>query len=354
MKGFERKEMKERSMGRRSRGVLWGAVLCGVLVLTGCGSKGLAGDEAAQPAPSLAVSESVSYDSASTWSGSGGGGMDAGSYQEEGVAVKTEEADVPADSPADGLGAADSSRKLIRTVDMTVETREFEAFMGSLERQVEELSGYIESMETYNGSGYSSGLADRHSSLTIRIPKEKLRDFLNLVSEACNVVRRSENVEDVTLTYVDMESRKEMLSVEQERLLSLLERAESIEDIITIESRLSEVRYQIESMESRLRTFDNQVDYSTVNLNVNEVRELTPVEERSVFERMGDGFADSLKRIGNGAVEAGVWFVSSLPFLFVWAAVIALLAWFAGRMAKRSRKKKGQDQEKQEEKSNHL
>ena len=67
--------------------------------------------------------------------------------------------------------------------------------------------------------------------------------------------------------------------------------------IITLEDRMSTVRYQLESMESQLRTYDNMVDYSTVHMNIQEVKELTPVieEEETAWERFVNGFKESLK-----------------------------------------------------------
>lgn len=136
---------------------------------------------------------------------------------------------------------------------------------------------------------------------------------------------RSENVQDVTLTYVDLQSHRDALQTEQERLLQLLEQAESIEDIITIEQRLSDVRYQLESMESQLRSYDNQVDYSTVYLYIDEVEVYTPVEEETTWERISAGFMDSLKSIGEGIKEAAIWFVIHIPYLVIWAIVIVII-----------------------------
>lgn len=105
-------------------------------------------------------------------------------------------------------------------------------------------------------------------------------------------------------------------------LLELLEQAETIDDIITIESRLSDVRYQIESMESQLRTFDNQVSYSTVYLYIDEVKTYTQTEEQTRLQRMAGGFVNSLKGIGNGFLDFCVSFVIALPYLVVWAVII--------------------------------
>lgn len=231
-------------------------------------------------------------------------------------------------------------RKLIKTVDMNVETKEYDKLMTELKDKVSELGGYIERMDTYNGSSYSHYRSSRSASLTIRVPKDKLNSFVDTVSGISNVVRRSDNVEDVTLSYVDMESRRNTLKTEQERLLTLLAQAESIDDIITIEDRLSTVRYHLESMESQLRTIDNQVDYSTVYLDISEVQELTPVQEQTAFERIVEGFVESLHDIGDGAVEFAIWFIVNIPYFVVWGVIIAAIVVIVKVCRKRSRAKK--------------
>lgn len=247
-----------------------------------------------------------------------------------------------------------SQRKLIKTVNMNVETQEYETLMTNLENRVKELGGYIQNLDSYNGSNYGynfsgsykSGSTRRYANLTIRIPQQKLDDFVGSISDLANVVTRRESVEDVTLQYVDLQSHKESLQVEQKRLLALLERAETLEDIITLENRLTSVRYQIESMESSLRTFDDQVDYSTVQLRVDEVEVYTPVEvkEETAWERMVNGFLESLTDVRDGAVNFGIWFVVHIPYLVIWAIVITAIVMIIkkirrGKKAKREKKK---------------
>lgn len=215
------------------------------------------------------------------------------------------------------IQAYQGERKLIRRVNMDLETKEFDQVISSLENEVSALGGYIESMNTYNGSSYTSHRETRYADMTVRVPQELLDGFLETVSGLSNVTWRSDNVEDVTLEYVDMESRRNALVTEQDRLLELLEQAQTVEDIITIESRLSEVRYEIESMESQLRTYDNLVDYSTVYLNISEVEIFTPTQEESIWERISGGFMDSLENIGKGFQEFFVGFLINLPYLLV-------------------------------------
>lgn len=230
-------------------------------------------------------------------------------------------------------------RKLIRTVSMDVETKEYDQFFSTLESRIQSVGGYIENMDRYNGSSYSGSRNSRNANLTIRIPKAEMDGFLDLVSNVGNVVRRSDSVEDVTLSYVDLESHRNALRTEQDRLLELLEKAESLEDILTIEDRLTSIRYQLESMESQLRTMDNKVDFSTLYLNVSEVQELTPVVEQTTWERIKEGFGDSLENIKDGAVEIVVWFLVKAPYLILWTVIIAIFIIIVKASWKKSMKK---------------
>lgn len=81
----------------------------------------------------------------------------------------------------------------------------------------------------------------RHASMTVRIPTKHLEAFLQAAQASGNVVSQSETTEDVTLQYSDVESRKKSLEIEQERIWALLEKAESLESVIALEERLSEI-----------------------------------------------------------------------------------------------------------------
>ena len=241
-------------------------------------------------------------------------------------------------------------RKLIRTVNLDMETKEFDSLLASIEQQVNSLGGYIESLNTYNGSRYTTNEAVRYSNMTVRIPKNQLNGFVNAVSEAANVISRSENVQDVTLAYVDMEGKRNSLKTEQERLLVMLEQADNLEDMLTLEDRLSTVRYQLESMESQLRTYDNKVDFATVYMSINEVKELTPieVEEETVGERIVNGFMDSLGNVGEGFVNIFVFVAVNSPYLVIMAAVV-IIAIVIVRLIDRSSKKRQEKNKKRQE-----
>ena len=242
-------------------------------------------------------------------------------------------------SSAESPQVQDTNRKLIKNVNMEVETEEFDTLLDKVEQKVNGLGGYVESSYTYNGSSYY-GSSNRNANMTIRIPAEKLDDFLSEVAESSNVISRNDSVMDVTLQYVDMESHKKVLLAEQDRLLELMEQVETIEDIITLESRLSDVRYQIESMESQLRTYDNQISYSTIYLNIVEVTKLTPVKEQSTWEKISTGFVESLYGVGTGILNFIIRFIISLPYLVVWAVIILMIVLIFKAIRKSMKKRK--------------
>ncbi len=226
--------------------------------------------------------------------------------------------------------AIDTSRKLVTTSYLDVETKEFDQLYADVENYVNAAGGYLESINTYNGSRYHGEVVERHADLTVRIPAAKLDEFIKQIGNAGNITNRSQNVEDITLTYVDLEAHKKTLRDEEARLEEFLREAETIEDMIYIEDRLANVRYQIESMESQLRTFDNKVNYATVYLNISEVVEYTPVvyEEPTTWERMKDGFEEQLEDIATFFKNFAVWFVSHFIYLIFWGAIIfAIVKW---------------------------
>lgn len=227
------------------------------------------------------------------------------------------------------LQPVSANRKLIRNVTLNVETTEFDPLMTSLQALVTDLGGYIEQSDI-SGNSISSEYANRRwASMTARIPSAKLDQFIAQVDEQGNVTNRSENVQDVTLQYTDIESRKKSLTIEQERLWDLLEKADSVDSIIALESRLSEIRYQLESFESQLRTYDNQVDYSTVYLNIDEVKVFTPTEPDTIMTRIQKGLQRNLESIENGAINFLIWFITCLPIFLVLAVIILIIVLIA-------------------------
>lgn len=231
----------------------------------------------------------------------------------------------------DGNLQATSSRKLITTVNMETETEHYDDLMLWLNTRIGEYGGYVEFSENYGNQK-----SRRSATLTIRIPAANLETFLTGLSQESNVTYQSRSVKDITLNYVDVQSHKEALLVEQQRLMELLEKADNLQDLLTIEERLTYVRYELESYESQLRLYDNQIDYSTIHLSIREVKVLTAPEPEGFWERVTAGFKDDLEDVTDDLVEFAIDFLSSIPTLIVWA-VILVIAFFLLRGLNRIR-----------------
>ncbi len=233
----------------------------------------------------------------------------------------------------------DSARKLIKTYNLELETENFDGLLNAIDSHIAGCGGYLQDLSTYNGSSYSYTKGERHSSMTVRIPAANLDSFVEFVGEVSNVTNKTLSVEDVTLEYVDTEAKKAAYEIEQERLLDLLEKAESIEDMITIESRLSEVRYELESQESIIRTYDNLVDYATVYIYISEVKEYTAPEPVSYGEQVLRSLTDGIESVIEALKDFFINFVYALPALIV-LAIIAVIIIFIVKALKKAKSKK--------------
>ena len=308
------------------RAYIFALVFLGAAVISGagCGSSGSSSKNFA------AESAAESYDDSA--------GMAAyDSYNEE--YVEEEGSSATADEVSEEDASSNKSkRKLITNISMTVETREFDSLVSFLKSRTDALGGYIES-ESINNNSYGT-TTERYGHLKIRIPENKLESFLTDVSDKSNILNQDRTVTDVTLSYADLESHKKALEAEQDQLLALMERADTIDEILQIQNQLTNVRYQLESMESQLRTYDNQVNYSTVDMSINEVIEYTPDAPPSFGERARDGFLENLDSVATFFTELALAIITHIPVLILLVVLIVIIVVIVRIIDKKSKKKR--------------
>lgn len=176
-----------------------------------------------------------------------------------------------------------SEQKMIITWNLSLETEQYDKVITSIQEQAKSLTGYIESEDECKGT---SDL--RQNSLTIRIPADHLDDWMTATENFGTITSKSKTQQNVTLDYIDTESRVKSLRAEQTALMAMLEKATKLSDIIAIREQLQNINYQIDSYESQLRYMQNDVDYATINLSITEVnRELS--EDISFSSRIAEG-----------------------------------------------------------------
>lgn len=242
---------------------------------------------------------------------------------------------------------SDPSAKLVKTVRLNAQTKEYDNLIPSIEEKITALGGYIEYRDSYNGSYYRD-YDTRSCSMTIRVPADRLSEFVTHVSENANVTNSSESVENITLQYVDTASRVEALETEQTRLLELMETAANLSEILEIEARLSDIRYELESYASQLRVMDNQVAYATVHLSIDEVEKLTPVAEPTIWDRISSGFGNTIEDMAEFGEDLLVWTVANSPWLVLLALIATAAVLTFRRKAKKRKEKEPKPAENQE------
>ena len=214
-------------------------------------------------------------------------------------------------------------KKLIRTAEMRLESTEFDTAAEALNALVEEFNGYFSYANT-SGSTY------RMADYTVRIPEQHFTAFLDRAGTLAHETSRSVSQDDVSEFYYDTQGRLRTQTIKLERLQTLLEQAEAVEDIITIESAISETEERIEELSGTLRHYDDMVDYATVEISLYEVYRLSNVETppESYISRLGKAFSDGLREFGEGLED----FTISLAYGWVWVVILAVCALIAVKL----------------------
>lgn len=298
-------------MKRKFAGLL--LLICLTALTAGCGtSAGIGRNEAAVSAP-------VMYGKTTMDTMAGDyGKVEMSNTARTDLAAQTDNADRA------------NEAKRIYTADLRMETTKFDDAVGGLASLVDEMGGWMQSSSVnYDGAGY------RYGNYTARIPQEKFSQFLSRAGELCHVISNYSNVEDVSEGYYDMAGRLETQQTKLKRLQTLLSQAKDMEDIITIESAISDTEEQIESLSGELKHYDSQIDYSTVTLSLSEVYQLSNVEQPAAGfpNRIAEAFSSGTHMFMN-FVRAVLVF---LAYAWVWV-LLAAAAIIAGIFLRRKRK----------------
>lgn len=213
-----------------------------------------------------------------------------------------------------------NERKIIKKAFVDLEAKEFEDTINSIIGKVISEDGYVQNSNIsgtrlYDKNKYST----RHAELVLRIPKTNFDKFLNEMGNLGNITRKSINGEDVTNEYFDTEAHLKALTIQEERLLELLKKTGELKDIIEIEKELSDVRYKIENLTGTIKKFDNLIDYSTVNININEVYEFKEKAETpiTVWQKTVSAFKSSIKIIINFLKSTLIFVGGIIPFILI-------------------------------------
>lgn len=282
-----------------------------LLSLTACGaaSKTAASSANSHPADTVSATEEKGYFDAETNDG----------YDDEG---------------RDSGGSVLENQKIIYTGDINLETTAFDETVKALAALAEVKGGYLESSTVGGGSrGY------RWADYTVRVPSAQFQGFLDQAGELAHVTWRNTNLENITETYYDTAGRLKTQQIKLERLQKLLSQAENMEDIITIESAISETEWNIEDLSGTLRHYDALVDFATVNVHVSEVYKYSDTEE--LPENFGDRLSSAMSRGWHSFVSGMEDFAVALAYSWMWLILWAVIIVAAVVILRKIRRRNG-------------
>ncbi len=232
-------------------------------------------------------------------------------------------------------GAVTDDRKIVRTVSLTLSSAVYEADYAAVLALTESAGGYVSSV-----SAYTEQAENRTASFDLRIPADQLDSFLSGLGSIGRVTERYETADDMTVTYTDTQLRLQTQRSKMTRLEELLLQAETVEDLLAVESEIANTQYEIDSLETSLRWVDRQVEYATVNVYL---------RERAPIDTAAAGDLTLGERIRSGLKATLDWFkaffTNMLVFLAAAAPVLIPLAllYIAYQLIRRRRHPKNND-----------
>ncbi len=349
------------SPAKRSFALLFLLVLL-ISCLTGCAAS-KADMNAANDSAAFYVSSAPQAAPAAYKEEYGGGSYyaayEAADYDYDAEEEYIEETTSPAESDdavsGENRPAADSNEKLIYTCNISMQTVEFEETMTAIKEQIASFGGFIEaeSMSDNASNWYYSNYQKRGGtlfcSLTVRIPSKNYNDFIQSLDGHGKIMNQSQQVENITRQYSETETTIASLKTQEARLLDMMEAAETIEDMITVEARLTEVQNELKIYQNRLSSMDTDVAYSTVNLGIQEVLEYTPdpttYKTLTFLDRLKNSFANSWDNI-SGFLEGTLFFIIEIVPVLILLGLIFFVIFLLIRKIVRAYRKKHPKQKK--------
>lgn len=239
---------------------------------------------------------------------------------------------------ASSIPAPQLDRKVIKTALLSIETLQYDRTVDGINKQIIVLGGYI---ETSNVSGSRKGQEgmNRKAHFEVRIPSKSLDQFMTNVGDLGNIISKENHGEDITGQYFDVDAHVKTLRIQEERLLTILQKAEKLQDIIELERELTQVRYEIENFTGTLQKWDNMVEYSKITLDVYEVREITKLvtPPTTLWGRIVKAFTGSVHAVGQFLMDVLVFMFIILPPLVIMGVIACIIIGIV-RISRRKRK----------------
>ncbi|MGB4439865.1 MAG: DUF4349 domain-containing protein [Sedimentibacter sp.] len=222
--------------------------------------------------------------------------------------------------------AATREMKVIKTGSVYVETDDYERFVNDLTAKVQSLGGFLESNNTEVYQVYENEKL-MYGNMKLRVPEENFYGLVAYLEESSEVRRKNINETDVTKEYYEKDNKVKNLEAQEEHLRTLYEKAQTVEEMLLIESELTRVRTEIDALNTSLSDIDDRASMSTVNLEVEEVltANFAITNQDSVWERAKEGFINTVNGVIRTVENLLIYIVSIAPVLIPVVIIFVIL-----------------------------
>jgi hypothetical protein len=340
---YDKRRQGEEKMKKRLLSLLLVVILL-LSVAAGCGSG----------------KSDTAYDSKST-------AMSGGASNGRGYGSVTAPAAAPAEAPATsgemhmdtaydgadslaGIGSLSADftnpildeRKIIRSADLTIEVENFDTAFTSIETIILGI-GFVQETNINTDRVYVDNEVKffRRGTIVLRVARDNFDTVLNKLRGIGDVYNYTTHGEDVTEQYFDVESRLRLLKMEQEKIEAYVAKLNDLDQIFKAESKLTEIRYQIESLTGKLNKLSSLVDLSTITINLNEKRPGNDVKPKTYGEKLLDSLKQSLLDVVDSLGDLLLFLIAALPTLVLLGLFVLIGVVLYRKFVKNRRQKTG-------------
>lgn len=213
-------------------------------------------------------------------------------------------------------------RRVIRTAELYLEVDQFDAATRRLLIIAESADGFIANSSYGETGGVPQG------SFTLRVPTSRFATVVDAVEQVGTVLRRGISGQDVTEEFVDLQARVRNFERHEQRLLSFMDRAGKVSELLAIEQELARVRGEIEQLTGRVRFLSHQVDLATIEVGVRQKAKKTSGalwDVGGTLDRMRAAFVATIQQLLAVVEKAAVFASAMVPVLLVGAAAWLLI-----------------------------
>lgn len=340
-------------MRKNKKSILVMMLVAMSLIVTGCGSTGNYSSDTID----IEYSDDIEYNSGfgSSYSNSISA-LESANHDfimpEESKAeavIDTEVVIEPEIPVVEEIKANTSEEKLVYTCSMSIESKDYAGSLLYVKNMISEYGGIIQSEDESDNAymwyydSFTKENGTQRITIECRVPSSKYFEFiaaLNDINTEAKVVSKRSDVQNITQKYNDTNVQIEALKIQEDRLLQMLENAETIQDMLAIESRLTDVQTQLNLYTNKKSSMDLDVAYSYVSIKISEVVDYSkPVDDSTFFSRMKNVFFDVCDFTAELFEEVLTFIMYAIPVLILVGYPITVVIRVCIKLVKRYKEK---------------